>query len=82
LARRSITSDYAFYYCRVEMGVDMNRALKLLGAGAFGAGLMYLFDPDRGKRRRALLRNKAEHARRIAVDAAGKTRCDVRNRLR
>src|SRR5512132_53268 len=60
----------------------MNRVLKLLGAGAFGAGLMYLCDPDRGKRRRALLRNKAEHAKRIAVDAGGKTRRDVRNQVR
>ncbi len=59
----------------------MNKALKLVGAAGLGAGLMYLFDPDRGRRRRALLRNKAEHATRIAVDVAGKTRRDVRNHL-
>ena len=59
----------------------MNKALKVVSAASLGAGLMYLFDPDRGKRRRALLRNKAEHASRIAADAAGKTRRDVRNHL-
>ncbi len=59
----------------------MNRVLKVIGAAGLGAGLMYLFDPDRGKRRRALLRNKAEHVTRIAADVTGKTRRDVRNHL-
>ena len=59
----------------------MNKVLKVVGAAGLGAGLMYLFDPDRGKRRRALLRNKCEHATRIATDVAGKTRRDVRNHL-
>jgi hypothetical protein len=59
----------------------MNKALKLIGTVGLGAGLMYLFDPDRGKRRRALLRNKTGHAARIATNAAGKTRRDVRNHL-
>jgi hypothetical protein len=63
------------------MEVDMNRVLQLLGAGTLGAGSMYLFDPDRGKRRRALLRDKAEHAMKIAADASGKTQRDVRNHL-
>ena len=36
----------------------MNRGLAL-GAGlGIGTSVMYLFDPDRGKRRRALLRDK------------------------
>lgn len=60
----------------------MNKVLKVIGAAGAGAGLMYLFDPDRGKRRRALLRNKAVHISRIADDAAGKTRRDIRNHLR
>lgn len=59
----------------------MNKILKLASAASLGAGLMYLLDPDRGKRRRALLRNKAEHAARVAADAAGKTQRDVRNHL-
>lgn len=60
----------------------MNKGLTLLSAAGTGAGLMYLFDPDRGKRRRALLRNKAVHISKIANDAAGKTRRDIRNHLR
>ena len=59
----------------------MNRVTTLIGVGGLGAGLMYVFDPDRGKRRRALLRNKAQHAARVAIDAGGKTRRDVRNHL-
>lgn len=60
----------------------MNKGLTLVSAAGMGAGLMYLFDPDRGKRRRALLRNKGVHISRIASDAAGKTRRDIRNHLR
>ena len=59
----------------------MNKVLKVAGAAGLGAGLMYLLDPDRGKRRRALLRNKAGHATRIAAHVAGRTRRDVRNHL-
>lgn len=59
----------------------MNRAIGLLSVAGIGAGMMYLFDPDRGKRRRALVRNKAEHASKIATAAAGKTQRDVRNHL-
>ena len=60
----------------------MNTGLRLLSAAGAGAGLMYLFDPDRGKRRRALLRNKAVHISRLANEAAGKTGRDLRNHLR
>lgn len=60
----------------------MNKGLTLISAAGMGAGLMYLCDPDRGKRRRALLRNKAIHGSRIANDAAGKTQRDIRNHLR
>jgi hypothetical protein len=59
----------------------MNRIAGLLSAAGIGAGCMYLFDPDRGKRRRAELRNKAKHINHIAIEAAGKTQRDLRNRL-
>jgi len=59
----------------------MNAGLRLLSVAGVGAGLMYFFDPDRGKRRRALIRDKAKHFNRIASDAAGKTRRDLRNHL-
>ena len=60
----------------------MKKIFALAGVAGAGAGLMYLFDPNRGKRRRAMLRNKAEHASRVAMDAAGKTKRDVQNHLR
>ena len=60
----------------------MNKVAGLIGAAGVGAGLMYLFDPDRGKRRRAGIRNKAKHIKRIAIDAAGKTQRDLHNQLR
>jgi uncharacterized membrane protein len=59
----------------------MNRIAGLLSAAGIGAGCMYLFDPDRGKRRRAELRNNAKHINHIAIEAAGKTQRDLRNRL-
>ena len=37
----------------------MNRIFAILGAVGAGAALMYLFDPNGGRRRRALVRDKA-----------------------
>src|SRR5688500_1210728 len=51
----------------------------LSGAG-LGAALMYAFDPDRGKRRRALVKDKLVSASDKAVDAASATARDLRNR--
>jgi hypothetical protein len=51
-----------------------------LAAGALGAGLMYMFDPTRGTRRRALARDQLTRARGQIDDAAGTTWRDARNR--
>ncbi len=59
----------------------MNRTVGLISAAGLGAGSMYLLDPDRGKRRRAEIRNKAKHINRVAVQAVGKTERDLRNHL-
>jgi hypothetical protein len=40
----------------------MRKGLLLAGGVGLGAGLMYVFDPVYGKRRRALIRDKAVHA--------------------
>jgi hypothetical protein len=52
----------------------------LIGAGIGGAS-MFLLDPDRGARRRALVRDKAVRATRKTREAAGATRRDLSNRL-
>ena len=59
----------------------MNKAIGLISAAGIGAGMMYVCDPDRGKRRRAEIRDKAKHFNRIASEAVGKTGRDVRNRV-
>jgi uncharacterized membrane protein len=54
-------------------------ACATLGAGA---GLMYLFDPDRGACRRARLKDKAAHAINKTGAAAGSVSRDLTNRVR
>lgn len=61
----------------------MNTAVRstLVGMG-MGAGLMFLLDPGRGARRRALVRDKAIRATRKSRDAYVATRRDLGNRAR
>ena len=54
-------------------------AVVLTGVGT-GAALMYLLDPNKGGRRRALLRDRAVHAARISRDAIDATSRDVMQR--
>ena len=56
-----------------------NREL-LIGAG-IGASLVYLFDAERGRRRRAVLRDSAVSAMHTGADAADATARDTRNRI-
>jgi hypothetical protein len=56
--------------------------LALLGGVGLGAGLMYLLDPDGGRRRRALARDKAVHGLKVSGKALRKTSVDVGNRTR
>lgn len=51
----------------------MKRGWKLVGGAGLigGAALMYLFDPDSGKRRRAVLRDGVLHRVRAAGDTLG-----------
>lgn len=53
----------------------------VLALGA-GAGLMYLLDPDRGRRRRALMRDKMRHGANMAGEKANATAKDLGNRAR
>jgi hypothetical protein len=58
----------------------MNTGLALGTGVGLGTGLMFLFDPDRGKRRRALLRDKMVAAARLTGDCVEVTARDLRNR--
>ena len=51
------------------------------GLGA-GAGLMYLLDPDRGNRRRALIRDKMVKLNRQTQEAVGGRVKDMSNRAK
>ena len=58
----------------------MVKLLAVIGAAAAGAALMYVFDPDEGGRRRALIKDKAVGLSNDAKDAIGKKSQDLRNR--
>jgi uncharacterized membrane protein len=57
-----------------------DRGAVLTGVG-IGVGLMYLFDPERGRRRRARIRDQVVHGTTFAGDAAGATSRDVAHRV-
>lgn len=58
----------------------MGFALGLIRGLGLGAGLMYLFDPDTGRRRRALLRDQYTHMCNALEDFMGKAMRDLSNR--
>ena len=58
----------------------MNKKIALLGGLGLGAALMYLFDPDRGRGRREVIREKAEGAANKAGEYAEKMSQDIRDR--
>lgn len=58
----------------------MKKGLSLMEGAVIGAGLMFFLDPDRGRRRRALIRDQAIHWKRKTAEAAGATSRDLRNR--
>jgi hypothetical protein len=58
----------------------MSQASALCMGMGLGAGLMYLFDPQRGRSRRAWIRDKGMKAARQATEAAGDFGRDLRNR--
>jgi|GEM_PF-4218824 len=63
---------------KVKSGVTTG--LLLLGGVGAGMLLMYIFDPQQGRRRRAVVRDKAISAGSKTADVLGKKSKDLRNR--
>jgi len=59
-----------------------HKTATLIGGLGIGAGLMFLLDPDKGRRRRALIRDQMAHATHTAEHAVGKASRDMGNRAR
>ena len=60
----------------------MNKAAIVLTGVGVGAGLMYILDPDRGRRRRALARDKATSTWNRSEKYVGTMSRDLANRSR
>lgn len=58
----------------------MNKGVALVGGLGLGAALMYFLDPDRGKRRREVVRDKVESAGNKVGSYADKMSRDIRTR--
>ena len=59
----------------------MNRTIALLTGAGLGAGLMYFLDPNRGRSRRARIRDRMVRASHQIQDARDVVVRDVRNRM-
>src|SRR2546422_3776412 len=68
---------------RANRGAINSLMAPLMGIGGLGlgAGLMFILDPDRGRRRRALARDQMAHARRMLARATGATSRDLTHRI-
>ncbi len=58
----------------------MSKVMTFLWGLGLGAGLMYFYDPDRGTRRRALVRDKAVHLANETTETLDRAMRDVANR--
>ncbi len=58
----------------------MNRLFSMIRTAALGAGLMYFFDPQSGRRRRAMVRDRVRAVRNQADNAIETGVRDLRNR--
>jgi hypothetical protein len=60
----------------------MNKLRSLLLSLGLGAGLMYFYDPDQGRRRRAQMRDQIDSVKNRSDEAIDKTVRDFQNRSR
>ena len=69
-----------FFHRETDSAIRMGAML--VGGLGLGAALMYVLDPERGKRRRAVVRDKAVRAARKATDGIEARSRDLRNRAK
>lgn len=60
----------------------MRNAIAILGGLGIGAALMYLFDPQGGNRRRALIRDKATKMNRLTRETVSGRAGDISNKAK
>ncbi len=65
---------------KASSGSRFGPILAVLAAAALGAGLMFLFDPEMGRRRRALLRDQVTRTKRATEVTLEDTRFEAQNR--
>lgn len=58
----------------------MNKTLAIVSGVGIGAGLMYILDPNSGKRRRAMVGDKVIHLAHVVEDGVESAARDVNNR--
>src|SRR2546430_333443 len=63
-------------------GVTMNKAVLAVSGLGLGVGLMFILDPERGRRRRAAVRDRATNAWKHSGKVVSKTSRDLTNRTR
>ncbi|MCI0338432.1 MAG: hypothetical protein L0226_12715 [Acidobacteria bacterium] len=73
-------SKRTHWYERPFNGNDMKWMWSTLGGLAFGAGLMYILDPDRGRSRRAIARDKITSTVNRTSEAISEKSRDLMNR--
>jgi uncharacterized membrane protein len=66
----------------IERSVRMNKLFAYIVGAAYGAGLMYFWDPNEGRRRRAMLRDQVDAFRNEADDVIHSRFLDLQNRAR
>ena len=61
---------------------EMNRLEGFIGGLALGAGLMFLLDPQAGRRRRALIRDKFVRGGHELSETSGQMQARLRNKMK
>src|SRR5690349_4828592 len=72
----------AFEGRQTEVDMKIDRIVSLAASFCAGAAVMYVLDPERGHRRRAIARDKALHWGRVAARRGRNNAFDMGNRIR